>query len=84
MRYSLTRPALFIIIITLFAVFYFPRANSTAMSSALPRLTGEAAVNHLKEQGPYTSLIQAAVPTRATRHDARHLAERRMSHFAFR
>ena len=66
MRYRLYIPKFFIVII-LFAAFYFQLANPTAgAASALLPLTGEAAVAHLKEQGLYSSLIQAVrAPRRA-------------------
>ncbi len=77
MRYPITkatRAALSIAVI-LYAALHFPHGNSSvgAASSALPPLTGEAAVARLKEQGLYSSLIEAA---REARGDARSLPAR--------
>ncbi len=70
MRYLSTKPALFIIVI-LSAALYLQRTKFTADASSIPPpLTGAAVVGYLKEQGLYSSLVEAA---RAARHNARPL-----------
>jgi uncharacterized protein (TIGR03437 family) len=76
MRYRLSKLT-FVILIILFAALYFARANSTTQaSSVLAPPTGEAVVNHLEEQGLYSSLVETVRGARAARYDARSLPSR--------
>lgn len=67
MRHLKFKPSFFVLVILSAALCFMPEDSTTRASSASPPFTGEAAVARLKEQGLYSSLIEAA---RAARHGA--------------
>lgn len=67
MRHLKFKPSFFVLVILSAALCFMPGDSTTRASSASPPLTGEAAIARLKEQGLYSSLIEAA---RAARHGA--------------